>query len=100
MTIDGPSPPASRLSLQSLYPLFGLHTNAKSDLRLISMSDLDAIIIGAGHNGLTCAAYLGMAALPRPGLERPGGGLGACRTHQFPPPFPHPTPPHPALPPP
>ena len=27
------------------------------------MSDLDAIIIGAGHNGLTCAAYLGMAGL-------------------------------------
>jgi hypothetical protein len=28
------------------------------------MSDLDAILIGAGHNGLTCAAYLGMAGLP------------------------------------
>ena len=27
------------------------------------MSDLDAIVIGAGHNGLTCAAYLGMAGL-------------------------------------
>jgi predicted flavoprotein YhiN len=28
-----------------------------------AMSDLDAIIVGAGHNGLTCAAYLGMAGL-------------------------------------
>jgi ribulose 1,5-bisphosphate synthetase/thiazole synthase len=28
-----------------------------------AMSDLDAIVIGAGHNGLTCAAYLGMAGL-------------------------------------
>jgi phytoene dehydrogenase-like protein len=27
------------------------------------MSDLDAVLIGAGHNGLTCAAYLGMAGL-------------------------------------
>jgi len=28
-----------------------------------TMSDIDAIIIGAGHNGLTCGAYLGMAGL-------------------------------------
>src|SRR5258708_37557949 len=83
MTIDGPSPPASRLSLQSLYSLFGLHTNAKSDLRLISMSDLDAIIIGAGHNGLTCAAYLGMAGVRVRVLERRGGVGGACRTGGF-----------------
>jgi phytoene dehydrogenase-like protein len=27
------------------------------------MLDLDAIIIGGGHNGLTCATYLGMAGL-------------------------------------
>ena len=27
------------------------------------MSDLDAIVIGAGRNGLTCAAYLGIAGL-------------------------------------
>ena len=27
------------------------------------MSDIDAIIVGAGHNGLTCAAYLGIAGL-------------------------------------
>jgi hypothetical protein len=26
-----------------------------------ALSDTDAIIIGAGHNGLTCAAYLGLA---------------------------------------
>ena len=27
------------------------------------MPDVDVVIIGAGHNGLTCAAYLGMAGL-------------------------------------
>ena len=27
------------------------------------MSDHDVVIIGAGHNGLTCAAYLAMAGL-------------------------------------
>ena len=27
------------------------------------LSDSDVIIVGAGHNGLTCAAYLGMAGL-------------------------------------
>ena len=27
------------------------------------MSDFDVVLIGAGHNGLTCAAYLGMAGL-------------------------------------
>src|SRR5258708_11631799 len=91
MTIDGPSPPASRLSLQSLYSLFGLHTNAKSDLRLISMSDLDAIIIGAGHNGLTCAAYLGMAGFRVRGLERRGVVGGACVTEEFHPGLPNST---------
>src|SRR5258708_29195405 len=94
MTIDGPSPPASRLSLQSLYSLFGLHTNAKSDLRLISMSDLDAIIIGAGHNGLTCAAYLGMAGLRVRGLGRRGVVGGACGTEGIPPRLRHSSAPH------
>ena len=42
------------------------------------MSDLDAIIIGGGHNGLTCAAYLGMAGLRARVFERRGvvGGAG------------------------
>src|SRR5258707_3612143 len=51
------------------------------------MSDLDAIIIGAGHNGLTCAAYLGMAGLRVRILERRGVVGGACVTEEFHPGF-------------
>jgi phytoene dehydrogenase-like protein len=47
------------------------------------MSDLDAIIIGAGHNGLTCAAYLGMAGLRVRVLERRDVVGGACVTEEF-----------------
>jgi phytoene dehydrogenase-like protein len=51
------------------------------------MSDLDAIIIGAGHNGLTCAAYLGMAGLRVRVFERRGVVGGACVTEEFHPGF-------------
>jgi phytoene dehydrogenase-like protein len=56
-----------------------MHTNA--------MSDLDAIIIGAGHNGLTCAAYLGMAGLRVRVVERRGVVGGAAVTEEFHPGF-------------
>jgi phytoene dehydrogenase-like protein len=51
------------------------------------MSNLDAILIGAGHNGLTCAAYLGMAGLHVRVLERRGVVGGACATEEFHPGF-------------
>ena len=51
------------------------------------MSDLDAILIGAGHNGLTCAAYLGRAGLRVRVLERRGVVGGACVTEEFHPGF-------------
>jgi phytoene dehydrogenase-like protein len=51
------------------------------------MSDLDAVLIGAGHNGLTCAAYLGMAGLRVLVLERRGIIGGACITEEFHPRF-------------
>jgi phytoene dehydrogenase-like protein len=51
------------------------------------MSDLDAIIIGAGHNGLTCAAYLAMAGLRVRVFERRGVVGGACVTEEFHPRF-------------
>jgi phytoene dehydrogenase-like protein len=51
------------------------------------MPDLDAIVIGAGHNGLTCAAYLGMAGLRVRVLERRGVVGGACVTEEFHPGF-------------
>src|SRR5271156_655139 len=52
-----------------------------------SMSDLDVIVIGAGHNGLTCAAYLGMAVLRVRVFERRGIVGGACVTEEFHPGF-------------
>jgi phytoene dehydrogenase-like protein len=51
------------------------------------MSNLDAIVIGAGHNGLTCAAYLGMAGLRVRVLERRGVVGGASVTEEFHPGF-------------
>ncbi|MGC1778408.1 MAG: NAD(P)/FAD-dependent oxidoreductase [Xanthobacteraceae bacterium] len=51
------------------------------------MSDLDAIIIGAGHNGLVCAAYLGMAGLNVRVFERRDVAGGACVTEEFHPGF-------------
>jgi phytoene dehydrogenase-like protein len=51
------------------------------------MSDLDVIVVGAGHNGLTCAAYLGMAGLRVRVLERRGVVGGACVTEEFHPGF-------------
>jgi phytoene dehydrogenase-like protein len=51
------------------------------------MSSLDAIIVGAGHNGLTCAAYLGMAGLRVRVLERRSVVGGACVTEEFHPVF-------------
>ena len=51
------------------------------------MSDLDAIIIGGGHNGLTCAAYLGMAGLHVRVFERRDVVGGACVTEEFHPGF-------------
>jgi phytoene dehydrogenase-like protein len=52
-----------------------------------TMSDIDAIIIGAGHNGLTCGAYLGMAGLRVRVFERRGVVGGACVTEEFHPGF-------------
>ena len=51
------------------------------------MSDLDAVVIGAGHNGLVCAAYLGMAGLRVRVFERRGVVGGACVTEEFHPGF-------------
>ena len=47
------------------------------------MSDLDAIVIGAGHNGLTCAAYLAMAGLRVRVVERRSVVGGAAVTEEF-----------------
>ena len=47
----------------------------------------DVIIIGGGHNGLTCAAYLGMAGLKVKVLERRALVGGAAVSQEFHPGF-------------
>src|SRR4029453_8366626 len=48
-----------------------------------SMQAYDVVIIGAGHNGLTCAAYLGMAGLKVKLVERRPIVGGAAVTEEF-----------------
>jgi phytoene dehydrogenase-like protein len=47
------------------------------------MQSYDVVIIGAGHNGLTCATYLGMAGLKVKVLERRAVVGGAAVTEEF-----------------
>ncbi|MDB5655844.1 MAG: FAD-dependent oxidoreductase, partial [Tardiphaga sp.] len=51
------------------------------------MSETDVLIIGAGHNGLTCAAYLAMAGLSVKVVERRHVVGGAAVTQEFHPGF-------------
>ena len=51
------------------------------------MDKLDVLIIGAGHNGLVCAAYLAAAGLKVRVLERRGLVGGAAVTEEFVPGF-------------
>jgi phytoene dehydrogenase-like protein len=51
------------------------------------MSRYDVIVIGAGHNGLVCAAYLGMAGLKVKVVERRPVVGGAAVTEEFHPGF-------------
>src|SRR5665647_3905226 len=50
-------------------------------------SDIDVLIIGAGHNGLTCAAYLAMSGLRVKVVERRAVVGGAAVTEEFHPGF-------------
>src|ERR1700710_538026 len=47
------------------------------------MNETDVVIIGAGHNGLTCAAYLAMAGLRVSVVERRKVVGGAAVTEEF-----------------
>lgn len=51
------------------------------------MNETDVLIIGAGHNGLTCAAYLAMAGLRVKVVERRKVVGGAAVTEEFHPGF-------------
>ncbi|HYM42251.1 MAG TPA: NAD(P)/FAD-dependent oxidoreductase [Steroidobacteraceae bacterium] len=50
-------------------------------------ADYDAVVIGSGHNGLTCGAYLAKAGLRTLVLERRGLLGGAAVTEEFSPGF-------------
>src|SRR5690242_21311925 len=47
------------------------------------MNETDVVIIGAGHNGLTCAAYLARAGLKVKIVERRKVAGGAAVTEEF-----------------
>src|SRR5712671_4845084 len=51
------------------------------------MTETEIVIIGAGHNGLTCAAYLAMAGLRVKVVERRKVVGGAAVTEEFHPGF-------------
>jgi len=55
---------------------------AKDDMKS-DMTETDVVIIGAGHNGLTCAAYLAMAGLRVRVVERRTVVGGAAVTEEF-----------------
>src|SRR6478736_2133592 len=54
-----------------------------SDRRSHARRSYDAIVVGAGHNGLTAAAYLARAGLSTLVLERRGIVGGACVTEEI-----------------
>src|ERR1700750_3146735 len=51
------------------------------------MNETDIVVIGAGHNGLTCAAYLAMRGLRVKVIERRKVVGGAAVTEEFHPGF-------------
>jgi phytoene dehydrogenase-like protein len=59
----------------------------RSNLFEAAMTETDVVIIGAGHNGLTCAAYLAMAGLRVKVVERRKVVGGAAVTEEFHPGF-------------
>jgi phytoene dehydrogenase-like protein len=58
-----------------------------TDKNEASMNETDVVIIGAGHNGLTCAAYLAIAGLRVKVVERRNVVGGAAVTEEFHPGF-------------
>src|SRR5260370_10433667 len=55
----------------------------RPNLAEATMTETDVVIIGAGHNGLTCAAYLAMAGLRVKVVERRKVVGGAAVTEEF-----------------
>src|SRR5206468_863207 len=62
-------------------------TSHRSTVLDTDMTETEVIIIGAGHNGLTCAAYLAKAGLRVKVVERRKVVGGAAVTEEFHPGF-------------
>src|SRR5512134_3008620 len=56
-------------------------------MRAMQSDPIDVAVIGAGHNGLTCACYLAAAGLKVRVVERRGVVGGAAVTEEFHPGF-------------
>ena len=64
-------------------PLQRACPSAPAQAMSTGMQQYDVVVIGAGHNGLTCAAYLGMAGLKVKVVERREIVGGAAVTEEF-----------------
>src|SRR3981189_1766817 len=62
---------------------FGPSRNDQTTDFEANMNETDIVVIGAGHNGLTCAAYLAMAGLRVKVIERRKVVGGAAVTEEF-----------------
>src|ERR1700676_1688706 len=71
----------------SIKRTLGSSTNLEAGNLAADMSDIDVLIIGAGHNGLTCAAYLAMNGMRVKVVERRKVVGGAAVTEEFHPGF-------------
>jgi phytoene dehydrogenase-like protein len=74
-------------AFSSCEPFATSQENALAGFVEADMSDTDVLIIGAGHNGLTCAAYLAMSGLRVKVVERRSVVGGAAVTQEFHPGF-------------
>jgi hypothetical protein len=83
----GASNPESRDSGLVLSDHPGMTIPNRSNLLEADMTETDVVIIGAGHNGLTCAAYLAMSGLRVKVVERRKVVGGAAVTEEFHPGF-------------
>src|SRR3954447_21748146 len=71
---------ATRRAMRGKTPHDSSH---RSTLLDADMTETEVVIIGAGHNGLTCAAYLAMAGLRVKVVERRKVVGGAAVTEEF-----------------
>ena len=69
------------------YPMAGTPADSHNPPMTNSNTNCDVLLIGGGHNGLVCAAYLAKAGLKVTVLERRGVVGGAAVTEEFHPGF-------------